>query len=164
MKNPCVITLADLVRAARYTFLDCFSPDAAANQNLYNGLNALARLDYSTGKMDFCIPSEHCLVQEPAFSPRSPDAPEGDGFVITMIDNIKAGRNELIIQDTRNFEEVVARIVLPFRLRSAVHGNWVDAERLGVDEQFVEPLPSLYTLPPPERFRAPSFQPEIKVR
>ncbi|KAH7070039.1 putative cartenoid oxygenase [Paraphoma chrysanthemicola] len=148
-----------LTQKTRYTFLDCLKPDSAAGEILYHGLNAIARHDYATGDTDFCIPGEHCLVQEPAFSPRTPDAPEGDGFVITMIDNIKAGRNELIIQDTRNFEEIVARIILPFRLRSAVHGNWVDAERLEANENFLEPMPSIYAFPPPERFTASAFRP-----
>ncbi|KZM18849.1 uncharacterized protein EKO05_0006636 [Ascochyta rabiei] len=160
LEVPCEFPRIDerfLTEKTRYTFLDCFRPDVAAEKNLYNGLNTLARYDYSTGKTDFCIPSENCLVQEPAFSPRTPDAPEGDGFLITMIDNIETGRNEIIILDTRKFEEIVARIILPFRLRSAVHGNWVDAERIDGKEPFVEPLPSLYTFPPPEKLRSTAF-------
>jgi len=37
-------------------------------------------------------------VQEPAqaFVPRSADAPEGDGYIIVMVDNLDAGRNDLV--------------------------------------------------------------------
>ncbi|KAF9776959.1 hypothetical protein IL306_004786, partial [Fusarium sp. DS 682] len=62
---------------------------------LYQGLNALARLDYKTGEVEYFVPGPDCLVQEPCFSPRTPDANEGDGFLITMIDNMRLHRNEV---------------------------------------------------------------------
>jgi carotenoid cleavage dioxygenase-like enzyme len=86
-----------MIRAARFTYLDCFKPDDAGNKvQLYQGLNALARLDYQTGEVEYFVPGPHCLVQEPCFSPRHPDAKEGDGFIITMVDNMKFNRNEVV--------------------------------------------------------------------
>ena len=41
-------------------------------------------------------PGLEVLVQEPCFSPRYPGAPEGDGFLITMIDNVPKLRNEVV--------------------------------------------------------------------
>ncbi|KAJ3543879.1 hypothetical protein NM208_g3341 [Fusarium decemcellulare] len=145
---PCEFPRIDerfLTSKTRFTFLDCFKPDAGNEAQLYQGLNAIARLDYQTGEVDYFVPGPQCLVQEPCFSPRSPDAEEGDGFLITMIDNMEFNRNEVIIQDTRNFQSVVARIILPFRLRSAVHGNWVDAERIPETEPVViQGVPDIY--------------------
>ncbi|EEY23736.1 conserved hypothetical protein [Verticillium alfalfae VaMs.102] len=40
-------------------------------------------------------PGPDVLVQETCFSPRGSDAPEGDGFLVTMIDNIQEHRNEI---------------------------------------------------------------------
>lgn len=56
----------------------------------------MARVDYETGEVEYFSPGPNCLVQEPAFSPRHPDAPEADGFLITMVDNMELGRNELV--------------------------------------------------------------------
>lgn len=81
---------------ARITWLDCFDPNGDTNKNVFQGLNALARVDYQTGEVQYFSPGPNCLVQEPAFSPRHPGAPEGDGFLITLIDNMNTGRNELV--------------------------------------------------------------------
>lgn len=76
--------------------MDCFKPDGDNTAQLYQGLNTLARLDYKTGKVEYFSPGPSCLVQEPCFSPRYPDAEEGDGFLITMIDNQRLNRNEVV--------------------------------------------------------------------
>ncbi|KAM0414645.1 hypothetical protein ACHAPT_013516 [Fusarium lateritium] len=130
---------------SRYTYMDCFKLDGGNAAQLYQGLNTLARLDYKTGDVEYFSPGPSCLVQEPCFSPRHPNADEGDGFLITMIDNQRLNRSEVIIQDTRDFQSVAAKIVLPFRLRSAVHGNWVDAERIPETEPVeIQPIPDIY--------------------
>ncbi|KAH0841806.1 Lignostilbene-alpha,beta-dioxygenase isozyme I [Fonsecaea pedrosoi] len=153
---PCEFPRVDerfLTKKPRYTFLDCFKPEAGNAAQLYQGLNALARIDSQKQEIEYFVPGPDCLVQEPAFCPRSPDAPEGDGFLITMVDNMARHRNEVIIQDTRDFQKVVAKIVLPFRLRSAVHGNWVDAERIPATEpSVIQPFADIYPDVPTVRF------------
>ncbi|KAK7710977.1 hypothetical protein SLS57_008296 [Botryosphaeria dothidea] len=144
---PCEFPRTDerfLTRRSRYTFMDCFDPTAVADPALlYRGLNCLARYDDETKKLEVMSPGQGVLVQEPCFSARGPKAAEGDGFLITLVDNMPLERNEIIIQDTRDFQQVVARVILPFRLRSAVHGNWVDAERIPETGPFIEPLPDM---------------------
>lgn len=88
---------------ARITWLDCFDPNEDTNKNVFQGLNALARVDYQTGGVEYFSPGPNCLVQEPAFSPRHPGAPEGDGFLITLIDNMNTGRNELVSDSSINY-------------------------------------------------------------
>ncbi|EOD43422.1 putative carotenoid oxygenase protein [Neofusicoccum parvum UCRNP2] len=148
---PCEFPRTDerfLMRKSRYTFMDCFDPAAVTDPALlYRGLNCLARYDHQRKKLEVMSPGPGCLVQEPCFSARGPDAAEGDGFLITLVDNVPRERNEIVIQDTRDFQTVVARVILPFRLRSAVHGNWVDAERIPATGPFIAPLPDLYTHP-----------------
>ncbi|GME28329.1 Carotenoid oxygenase [Neofusicoccum parvum] len=106
---PCEFPRIDerfLTEKNRVTFLACFRPESTLDPSLvFQGLNVLARYDYKTKKLEMFSPGPGCLVQEPCFSPRSPNAAEGDGFLITMIDNIPEGRNEVIIQDTRDFQK-----------------------------------------------------------
>ncbi|KAF4774274.1 hypothetical protein HER10_EVM0011061 [Colletotrichum scovillei] len=118
LRGPCEFPRIDerfLMSKTRITWLDCFNPNEDPTRQVFQGLNTLARVDYETGEVEYFSPGPNCLVQEPAFSPRHPDAPEADGFLITMVDNMELGRNELIIQDTRDFQTVVAKVILPFR-------------------------------------------------
>jgi carotenoid cleavage dioxygenase-like enzyme len=60
------------------------------------------------------------------FVPRSPDAPEGDGFllaVVTRPDN----RADLLILDAMNLEaEPLAIVRLPFTQPWLFHGCWLE--------------------------------------
>ncbi|RHZ43697.1 carotenoid oxygenase family protein [Aspergillus thermomutatus] len=98
---PCEFPRIDerfLTKRSRYTFFDCFDPKSVADPALlYRGLNCLGRFDYETKKLEIMSPGPDVLVQEPCFSPRYPGAPEGDGFLITMIDNVPKLRNEVSI-------------------------------------------------------------------
>lgn len=77
--------------------MDCFDPTAVADPALlYRGLNCLARYDDETKKLEVMSPGQGVLVQEPCFSARGPKAAEGDGFLITLVDNMPLGRNEIV--------------------------------------------------------------------
>ena len=85
----------------------------------------LVRYDVETGGRQ-----EHVTegsAQEPVFVPRSPDASEGDGFllaVVTRPDN----RADLIILDAMDLEaDPVATVRLPFSQPWLFHGCWMDA-------------------------------------
>ena len=84
----------------------------------------LVRYDTHTGARQ-----EHVTegsAQEPVFVPRSPDAPEGDGFllaVVTRPDN----RSDLIILDAMDLEAApLASVRLPFSQPWLFHGCWRD--------------------------------------
>ncbi len=64
--------------------------------------------------------------------PRAPDAPEADGYLMALITRYDGEpRSELIVLDTARFEDgPIATVKMPFRLRGAIHGNWVSAEAL----------------------------------
>ena len=90
-------------------------------------------MDLRTGKQQawFCGPDS--LIQEPCFIPRRADAPEGDGYIVALIDDIVNNYSELGIFDARHIAEgPFARAKLPFRLRQGLHGNWSDAKKLGI--------------------------------
>jgi carotenoid cleavage dioxygenase-like enzyme len=67
------------------------------------------------------------MVQEPVFIPRTPDAPEGDGFVVAVVSRFETFSTDLLILDTRDWTKPQAIIKLPCKLRLGIHGNWVDS-------------------------------------
>ena len=98
------------------------------------GWNTITHVDLATKKMKRYYVGDRTTCQEPCFVPRSANAPEGDGYLLSVITHY--GDNEprtlLIVLDTADIEAgPIARIRVPFRLHGAVHGNWVSAGDLG---------------------------------
>ena len=60
--------------------------------------------------------------------PRTKDADEGDGYVMALLNNYAEMTSELVILDTKDLTKQVALVKLPVRLRTGLHGNWVDDE------------------------------------
>ena len=94
-------------------------------------INSLTHYDHKTGEEQswWCGPDG--ALQEPAFIPRAPDAPEGDGYLIALVDNHLTNYSDLCIFDALNVAKgPICRAKLPIRLRQGLHGNWVDGEKL----------------------------------
>jgi carotenoid cleavage dioxygenase-like enzyme len=93
------------------------------------GWNTIVRVDLATRRQARYYVGERTTCQEPCFVPRSPGAPEGDGYVLTMLTRMRdAIESELLILDAARLSDgPVAAIKLPIRLRGAIHGNWVPA-------------------------------------
>ncbi|KAL0941465.1 isoeugenol monooxygenase [Colletotrichum truncatum] len=102
----------------------------ANGHTLVHGLNGLAMHNKSSGKTEYFYAGSQSFVQEPIFIPRSDNAPEGDGWVMAMVERRGANRNEIVVLDTRSFGKPIAVIQLPFHVKAQVHGNWVDQRRL----------------------------------
>jgi len=108
--------------------------------------NSIGVLDVKAKKAKVWWAGPMSGVGEQAFVPRSADAPEGDGYIIAVVGRFKERRTELVILDSVSFEqsetgedvEPVARITLPFRMRSGVHGSWVPASVLGEWQQICD--------------------------
>src|SRR5690606_10943275 len=78
--------------------------------------NTLGHINFSTGRQSswFCGPEN--LIQEPCFIPRSPDAPQGDGYIVALIDNLVSNLSDLAIFDANAIEQgPFAKAKLPFR-------------------------------------------------
>jgi carotenoid cleavage dioxygenase-like enzyme len=70
---------------------------------------------------------EPAAVLEATFAPRSPDAPEGDGFVIVPVSWWGEKRGQYLIFDTHDITKgPVATIDLPFSMGWTPHGHWMD--------------------------------------
>lgn len=96
-------------------------------------LNKLGYMNFATGKQSewWCGPDS--VIQEPCFVPRAPDSPQGDGYLIALVDDIVNNYSQLAILDAQAIEEgPIGAVKLPFRLRQGLHGNWADERKLSV--------------------------------
>lgn len=94
--------------------------------------NSFGRFDFATGAVEAMFAGPEFGLQEIAFAPRSPDAPEADGWVMALGTNYETMKSELVIGDTANLAAgPVARVRLPFRAPQQVHGNWVPSWERG---------------------------------
>ncbi|WP_404712572.1 carotenoid oxygenase family protein [Sphingomonas sp. MMS24-J13] len=94
-------------------------------------MNRLGHIDFSTGQQTSWWAGPQTILQEPCFVPRTPDAAEGDGYIIAVADNLVTNYSDLIVLDARKIAEgPIARAKLPIRLRSGLHGNWANATSL----------------------------------
>jgi len=96
-----------------------------------DGSSSIGRLDHATGELDVWSPGPGDTVQEAQFVPRTPDAPEGDGWLVLPVARVSKGRSDLVILDAANLAAgPVATLRLPVKVRATFHGTWVPAETL----------------------------------
>ncbi len=94
-------------------------------------MNTIAHIDFSTGKEDSWWAGAACMIQEPQFIPRNANAPEGDGYIIALVDNLVTNYSDLVVLDALRLPDgPIARIKLPVRLRSGLHGTWCGDAKL----------------------------------
>jgi carotenoid cleavage dioxygenase-like enzyme len=117
-------------RPYRYGYVTLLDPERPLNvaSTIGVGWNTLARVDLATGTMARWYAGDRTTLQEPQFVPRSPDAPEGDGWLLSVLTRVDGDwRTEVGVFDAQRIAQgPVARIRMPFRIRGAVHGTWVD--------------------------------------
>ncbi len=96
-------------------------------------MNKIGLVDFATGKQSAWWAGPQSICQEPCFVPRSPNAPEGDGYLIALVDNLASNYSDLVVFDALDIEKgPIGRAKLPIRLRSGLHGNWADANQLNL--------------------------------
>ncbi len=89
--------------------------------------NTLARFDHLTGQTDAWWAGEASTVQEPQFVLQSPDAAEGEGWLLGVVGRLAENRSDLVVLDALNLSAgPVANVRLPFYLRMSFHGEWVN--------------------------------------
>jgi carotenoid cleavage dioxygenase len=85
----------------------------------------VAQIDWDTREMKF-HDLDNAAAQEPLFIPRSPDAPEGDGFILTAVDRFAEKRTDLLVLDGNDVSRpALATVRLPFAVPMAFHGSWM---------------------------------------
>jgi carotenoid cleavage dioxygenase-like enzyme len=117
------------VRDYQHGFLLAFHPDHPFDPTPgAPGFNALVHWTNDDQEPKLWYAGDHRDLQEPQFVPRSADAPEGDGFLLAVRQCHDTLHSELLVLDTADITAgPIAIAKLPFRVRSAIHGCWVDS-------------------------------------
>ncbi len=90
--------------------------------------NAIAHIDHQTGKRATYVFPAGDLTGEPVFVPRTPDAPEGDGWLVAVVYRGAEDRSDFVVFDAAQVTAgPVATVKLPRRVPFGFHGNWVPA-------------------------------------
>lgn len=87
--------------------------------------SSIAHIDLHTGAVALWQPEIGDFVSEPVFVPRSAEAPEGDGWLLTVVYRGADKRSDLAVLDTRDIAAgPVALVHLSHRVPAGFHGNW----------------------------------------
>ncbi|MEO6388152.1 MAG: carotenoid oxygenase family protein [Croceibacterium sp.] len=93
-------------------------------------LNSYGRYDLQTGEMQSYFAGPTHGLQEVTFVPRKGGS-EGEGYIMGIASNYAEERSELVVADAQRLGEGdVARVIMPFKLSSQVHGTWASADEL----------------------------------
>jgi carotenoid cleavage dioxygenase len=94
--------------------------------------SSIAHVDHATGRTTAWSADSNTALQEPCFIPRSENAPEGDGYIVTVGTRIKEMRTDVFLLDARRLDEgPLATLHLPLRLRPGYHTHWAPHRALG---------------------------------
>lgn len=118
----------------RHGFLTARDLSKAVNPEIAKGVwfNTLVHIDQHSGESERWYVGEDSNVQEPVFIQRDDDAPEGDGYLVALVNRFPAKTTELIVLDTARFTDgPIARVHIPMHIRPTFHGLWVSAAELG---------------------------------
>ena len=89
------------------------------------GTNAVLRYDVGSGARDSHELGVNSASGEPVFVPRSENAAEGEGFLLSVVYRAETDRSELLILDAENLSGApLATVLLPHRVPGGFHGNW----------------------------------------
>jgi carotenoid cleavage dioxygenase-like enzyme len=92
----------------------------------------LGHYDEARNKLNFFYAGPDAAPEEPCFVPRSANAPESDGWLLTMVGRRKENRTDLVILDAKNIDAgPVAIVKFPCRVHEGFHGIFVPAAQLG---------------------------------
>ncbi|MBW2314098.1 MAG: carotenoid oxygenase family protein [Deltaproteobacteria bacterium] len=87
--------------------------------------NSLFHYDMKSGSRRDHRLREGDTFGEPIFVPRTPDAKEGDGFVLAIAHRAAENRSDLLILDAQDIAaDPLATVQLPHRIPYGFHGNW----------------------------------------
>jgi len=93
--------------------------------------NSIGHIDHATGRASTYFAGPTSAFQEPTFIPRSASAPEGDGYLVVLVNRYEEMRSDLILLDAQHIAEgPLATIHLPLRLRNGLHGLWAAGTQL----------------------------------
>ncbi len=100
-----------------------------AGKDLWS-MKTLVRRNVRTGSEEsyqVASPEDPVTIFEPTFVPRTPDSPEGDGYLIVPVSKFMEHESEFLLFDTERVSSgPIAKIELPFQIGWTPHGHWMD--------------------------------------
>jgi carotenoid cleavage dioxygenase-like enzyme len=120
-------------RPYRHAFMQATDPTKPYNPEKAGPImgfffNTYLHMDMSTGATKSWFAGDTSSTQEPIFIPKSPDAPEGEGYVMGIVNRRAEHRSDLVILDAQRMDEgPIATVKIPVRLKYGIHGNWVSS-------------------------------------
>lgn len=107
-------------RPYRYLFM------GAAHRESGNApLQAILKLDVTTGEEQLWSAAPQGFISEPIFIPRPNASQEDDGWVLTLVYNAGYHRSDVVILDGRDLNQgPVARLHLKHHIPYGLHGSW----------------------------------------
>lgn len=91
----------------------------------------IGHFDADTGKRDYYYAGPRSAPEEPIFVPRSADAEEGDGWIMTVVGRYDENRSDFVILDARNLSAgPVATVRMPCRIHEGFHAIWMPGSAL----------------------------------
>lgn len=107
-------------RPYRYLFTG-----AAHNPTGNAPLQAILKLDVTTGEQQLWSAAPKGYVSEPIFVPRPDSNQEDDGWVLTVVYDSTRHRSDVVILDGRDLNQgPVARLHLKHHIPYGLHGSW----------------------------------------
>jgi carotenoid cleavage dioxygenase len=90
---------------------------------------SLAKVDLSSGALEIHDFGPGAAASEGVFIPASPEAAEGEGYVVAIVSDVAAAKpSELVVLDAESFSAPpLARVRLPQRVPLGFHGNFIPA-------------------------------------
>ncbi len=114
-------------RPYRYVYMG--AADAATGNA---PLQAVLKIDVSTGDRQIWSAAPHGFAGEPIFVPRPNGQAEDDGWLLTLIFNGELERSQLIIHDARDIREPLAKLSLKHHVPYGLHGSFTPERFLAI--------------------------------
>jgi carotenoid cleavage dioxygenase-like enzyme len=117
----------------RHGFMAGRDPEHPGDPRYATGIwfNTLAHVDHQTGEVDTYYVGDDAAVQEPVYVRKSDQSPEGDGYLLTVVNRFPEARGEMLVFDALRLSEgPIATVRAPLFLRPVTHSNWVSEEQL----------------------------------
>lgn len=113
-------------------FMPCLDETRAIDPRVPPGpmrpLNTWVRFDHARRESQGYFAGPDSGLQECCFVPRSPRAPEGDGYLVGTAQRLLENRTDLLILDAQRLAEgPIATVKMPFRIFNQIHGWWTPA-------------------------------------
>jgi carotenoid cleavage dioxygenase-like enzyme len=91
-----------------------------------HGFDSVAHIDLLTGAKSVHEFAEGDVPGEPVFVPRTVDAAEGDGWLLSVVYRAQSDTSDLVILDAQDVAgDPVAIVHVPRRTPFGFHGNWM---------------------------------------